>query len=136
MARVINLDELLPEDIVFTYKGRDYTISGDISIAATFDLVELFGRHAEAEEAGDLQAVREVNVELEEKLLELFQERDPDLTELPFGVMAYRHVLAHVLTGLGLQIVGGDGEPAKPKVEKRAVPRSRRTTASRAKGRR
>ena len=112
MARVINLDEIVPEDIEFSFRGENYAIPGDIDVDTTFDLVGIFGRFAEAEAAGDTEAMRAVNKELEGKLLRLFQLKDPGLESLPFGVIGYRHVLQAVLEAVGLQIVEGDPTPA------------------------
>jgi len=126
----IELDPLVPEKIVFGYRGRDYTIDGDISVDATFDLIDLFTRLAQVD-GGDVEAARQVNKEAEATLVALFQAEDDTIEELPFGAVGYRHVLGHVLEALGLQIV--DEEPvAPPKPRpKMTPPRSRRSSGSR-----
>ena len=124
----IELDEVIPEDITFAYKGKEYVIPGDIDVDTTFDLIALLGRHGEAEEKGDTPEVRAVNKEVEQKLLYLFRQRDPELEALPFGVIGYRFVLAQVLTSLGLLIVEEPATPPKPRRAKRSP--SRRSSGS------
>jgi hypothetical protein len=119
MPQIVELDELVPDDVVFRYKGTDYPIPGDIDVETTFRLLKLFQRAAEAEGSTDLDAREQVNIEVRDALLGLFQQRDPDLAELPFGVIAFRHVLSEVLQAMGLVFVAGDGEgegpPTKPR---------------------
>lgn len=126
----INLDELVPEEITFSFRGTDYVIDGDIDIEITFALIDLFHRATEAETDPNitLAVQRDVNLAMRDKLLELFQARDPSIESLPFGTVAFRHVLAEVLQALGLTIVE---DPQPPKPEKKTVPRSRRSTTSR-----
>ena len=126
MPRIV-LDELVPEEITFVYKEREYTIAGDIDVDTTFDLIDLLGRHGDAEKQNDRGAARAVNKEIEGKLLALFQERQPDLEELPFGVIGYRIVLSQVLEALGLQVIDDENPPTPS--PKRAS-RSRRSTGS------
>jgi len=128
MPRIV-LDELVPEEITFVYKDREYVIDGDIDVDTTFDLIDLLGRFYEAEDGGDQKASRALNKEVERKLLALFQQREPSLEELPFGVIGYRHVLGHVLESLGLQIVTEPEDPPTPRPK--SPSRSRRSTGSR-----
>jgi len=125
----IDLDVLVPEEITFVYQDREYAISGDIDVDTTFDLIDLLGRHGEAEASDDRAAARAINKEMEETLLGLFQERQPDLDRLPFGVIGYRIVLSQVLQALGLQVLGLDDENPRTPRPKRAS-RSRRSTGS------
>ena len=118
----IELDEIIPEDITFAYRGKEYVIPGDLDIDTTFDLIALLGRHGAAEAADDTEEVRVVNKEVEQKLLFLFRQRMPDLEALPFGVIGYRVVLAQVLTALGLQIVEEPETPPKPRRAKKTSP--------------
>lgn len=124
----IEMDELVPEDITFVFRGKEYVIDGDLDVDLTFDLTDLFIRYGQAEADGDRVEIRKTNTEMRDKLLAAFQTRDPALTDLPFGVMAYRIVLGQVLTALGLQIVQED--PPRPRTPA-PRPRSRRSTGSR-----
>lgn len=127
----INLDDVVPEDIEFDYRGKTYTISGDLDVETTFKLIGLFGDLADAEVAGDRKKQLSVNGKLEQLLLDLFKEHDPSLEKLPFGVVAYRNVVTQLLGSLGLEVIGGDppADPSKPTAKKRA-PR-RRSSGSR-----
>ncbi len=124
----IDLDALVPEEITFVYQGREFSIAGDVDVDTTFDLIDLLGRHGEAENKNDRAAVRAVNKEMERKLLALFQQREPELQSLPFGVIGYRLVLSQVLMALGLQLIEEDESPPTPR-PKRAS-RSRRLPGS------
>ena len=127
----IELDGIVPEDLTFVFRGDEFTIDGDIDVEKTFDLIDVYQRAVviDSDPNAEVADQRKVNIEMRDKLLALFQARDPELTTLPFGTIAYRHVLAEVLQSVGLQIVQVD--PPKPKPEKKTVPRSRRSTTSR-----
>ena len=127
----INLDVLVPEDIVFTFRDHRYAVPGDLDVDTSLKLVDLFVRAGEAEESGDVDRVATSNRELVAFLLELFRRRDPDLEELPFGVIAYRAIVGQLLVAVGLQIDDGTVEgPTRP-TRKQATVRSRRSTGSR-----
>jgi hypothetical protein len=122
MPQIVELDDLVPDDVVFRYRDKEHSIPGDIDVETTFRLLKLFKRAAEVEESDDLDAKEQVNIEVRDALLGLFQQRDPDLAELPFGVIAFRHVLSEVLQAIGLVFVPEDGEgppnegpPTKPR---------------------
>lgn len=129
MTRIVDLDALVPEDIEFQFRGEKYLIPGDIQMEDTFKLVRLY-EAAVAADAGAIDERERANLATKAALDELFRVRQPDIQELPFGVMAYRHILAEVLELLGFQIV--DETPPEPRPKpKMAVPRSRRSTGSR-----
>lgn len=133
MARIIDLDAVVPEDIEFTYRGETYAIPGDIDVEQTFRIIRMF-EEAQAAEANSapIDERERLNLVIRDELLELFRVRNPDLADLPFGTIAYQHVLVTVLGQLGLQVVGEPTppEPRPKKQETRAVPRSRRSSGS------
>jgi hypothetical protein len=135
VAQIIELDPLVPEDITFRFRGGEYSIPGDIDVETTFRLLKLFRRAADVEESEDLDAKEKVNLEVRDALLDLFRQRDPDLAELPFGVIAFRHVLSEVLQAIGLVYVTPDEEePGTP--TKRRPKRSPPSSGSRSSSKR
>jgi hypothetical protein len=128
LPQIVELDELVPDDIVFRFRGSEHSIPGDIDVETTFRLLKLFKRAAEVEESGDLDASEKVNVEVRDALLGLFQQRDPDLAQLPFGVIAFRHVLSQVLQAIGLVFVSPEDEDDPP--TKRGPKKSPRSSGS------
>lgn len=125
----IDLDELVPEDINFTFKGDTYTIPGDLTVDQTFDVVSVWTRAAEAELTGDQDKIRKTNQALTDQLLQLFRIKHPDLESLPFGVAAYRAIVAQVLIAVGLTIEDEQDPPKPSPAPARA--RSRRSSGSR-----
>jgi hypothetical protein len=132
VARVVDLDALVPDDIDFQYRGKSYPIPGDIDVETTFSLIKMFEEASNAERSGASVEEREaLNLTLRNKLTELFRIRQPELTDLPFGTIAYQHILAEVLQAIGLQIAVEEPKtPPKPRARKQTVPRSRRSTGS------
>jgi hypothetical protein len=132
MARIIDLDAVVPEDIEFNYRGDTFAIPGDIDVEQTFRIIRMFEEAQTAEEEGASLDVRErLNLIVRDELLALFQVRDPELIELPFGTIAYQHVLVTVLTQLGLQVMSPEAvNPPTPKTPTRAIPKSRRSSGS------
>lgn len=130
MTRLVDLDALVPEDVDFKYRGESYVMPGDISVAQTFKLVRLYERAVAVDADPDIDVREKAELDMEQALLELFRERDPDLAALPFGTLAYRHVLAEVLSALGLQIVPVDPPTPPPNratrraAQKKSSPRS------------
>lgn len=112
----IDLDILVPEDITFKFRGKKYAISGDISSDATFKLIEFIQRFAALQSAPkqDMAKIKKLNDEIQTDLLALFQERDPSVKSLPFGQLAYAHVLREVLKAVGLEIEMQDPTPPEP----------------------
>src|SRR5438105_2962391 len=48
-ARIVQLDDLVPDELVFNYRGTDYRLPGDIDTETTFRLQELLVEMGEAE---------------------------------------------------------------------------------------
>lgn len=126
MAEIVRLDELVPESIVFNFRGNDYEMPGDIDVDTTFVLQQLIVQMAQAEEAVDAagamraqatkpaaidranRAINKANAanaqitkKTEAEILKLFQVNHPDMEKLPFGATGFQAVLAHVLIKLG-----------------------------------
>lgn len=110
MSDIIDLDVLAPKDLVFRYRDREYHVPGDIPVDTVFLLA---GKGAELAESDDIRAQHQAASELTAILLRLFQERQPDLEELPFGFATLTHVVKGLL-GLisGADTAGDDDAPA------------------------
>ena len=112
MAEIIDLDELVPDDIVFKYRGQQYTMAGDIDTETVFRLFRMYAEFAEENE--DADAAERTTIKVKEFLLQLFQQRMPDLEALPFGVKSMPLVMQQVLSGLGVDATADPPPPPPP----------------------
>ena len=138
MAEIIDLDALVPPDIIFKYQGRDFTLPGDISTEAVFGLFRMYQelQTAQTEESEDQaeELTRIVNRILD-MLLGLFKVRDPKLEgPLPFGVKALPIVMQNVLERLGVEVAATDPLPPPARIGR--TPKSRTPSKIPAKSRR
>jgi hypothetical protein len=137
MAQITNLNELVPEDLVFVYGNPpvEYEIPGDLSGEIVFKLFRMFGdlsvlmRDAETlDEDAKVKDVRarvtRLSAQVDKTLLELFQIRTPDMTELPFGSRSMPIIIRDILRHLGLGVADTDADPPKPPAPNRKTRRS------------
>jgi hypothetical protein len=109
MARMIDLNELVGEDIGFQYGKpvREYFIPGDIDVETVLRLFEMFTNVGKidgddpAELAG---AVKQRFDEITRELLTVLQIRQPTLKKYPFGIRGTGHVLRIILGELGVNV--------------------------------
>ena len=107
MAQIVNLNELVPEDIVIRYgtPPKDYRLPGDISVDSVFRLFAMFqaltATPVEGEGAALLADLKNRFGDIEAELLALFQIRDPKMTTLPFGIASLNQVLRIILASWG-----------------------------------
>lgn len=133
MAEVINLDELVPEDIEFRYRGETYTLPGDLSVEDVFRMFELFQTFASTQGKGKPEDAMKAVETLLAELLRLFQVRDPDLEgPLPFGVKALPIIMQKLLGQLGINVSADDPPPSPPKATTRTTTRSSKARKARA----
>lgn len=146
MAQIVNLDELVGGDLVFKYNDQDYKIPGDVSTAKVFEMFQAFSELQGMTLTEDEEGIARAQELINSTLLSLFQVRQPDMEELPFGVRTLPIVIQEIMKLFGVDIVDdGDGSDALPpaptsrrsrttkssQTPKRAVPKSRRSSGSR-----
>jgi hypothetical protein len=136
VARIVNLDEILGEDIVFVCREKEYVFPIDVSTGLVWKLADLYEkltgietRIAEKQKAvepvdEEQAAYRTLVAETEQALLEGLRDRDPSLESLPFGARGFQLVLATVLVQLGF-LTEETKNPPKGS-ETMAIPRSRK----------
>lgn len=108
----LDLDELLPEDLTITFRNEKYVIPGDLSVESAFRLVAYRNQLGRSD---SVAAQRKTLGEIEQFMLELFQQRQPAMTKLPFGVFGLTKVITTYLEHIGLEVTGGEsGDPADP----------------------
>jgi hypothetical protein len=116
MPEIIDLDELVPDDITFKYKGNEWTIPGDLKTGQTLELYSLLTKLARTEATGGAGELQRIIGRCETALLPIFQVHHPDLAELPFGAAGLAHVMRTVLSLIGLlQEVTPEPPPAPAK---------------------
>jgi hypothetical protein len=142
MARIIELDALVPDDVVFQLNGKKYAVPGDPDVEMILRLIKLSARVGDADntvaKAGTPAAMAKAQktqedaaTELRDELLGLFQVRQPDMERLPFGMIALQHVLAELFREVGL--VSDEEVPTKATRKNSAGSRkSKRSSGSRA----
>lgn len=112
MANIVNLDELVPEDIVFEFREKQYVVPGDLDTETVFKVFQhlrsLYDSRPEDGSPMTEEAVKQAAASLEDLLISIFQIRDPSLRgPLPFGARAMGIVTEKILAALG---IGGDDE--------------------------
>lgn len=121
MAKIVKLDELLPEDIVFELPGgSQYTFPGDPPLALVLKIASLFER---AEGSDDESVGIETLAELDAEILGLLRMRNPELEQSPFGVQGVTHVVARLLDAYNFAAQDGveaDPPKAPPRRSKRS----------------
>lgn len=119
MARIVDINALVPEDIVIRYgtPPKDYRLPGDLSVETVFRLFEMFQAltTVTGSDAGEVVGeLRQRFGDIEHELLLLFQQRDPKLEKLPFGIGALGQVLRVILGQLGLTVTDENPTPPTP----------------------
>lgn len=127
MTQIVDLDELVPEDITFSYRKQDYTIPGDLKTGDTLNLYALLIRLANAEAKGSASELKRIISQCETALLPIFQIHHPEMETLPFGAAGLGVVLRKVLELIGLLEVGPAADPPLPAPPNRKQRRSTRT---------
>lgn len=140
-SNIVNLNEIVPglETVVFKYNDRTFEVPGDLPSKTVFEFLALFddllGFQKDAADAVASQdpekvlevrqKLQEITTTIEQALLKVFQIRQPELKEWPFGSRSTVPILGAVLAGLGIggSAVAEDPTPPAPKPG-----RSRRTT--------
>lgn len=119
---IVDLDELVPDDIAFKYRGKEWTIPGDLRTDQTLELYALLHRLAGAEAKGTAAELKRIIGQTEKALLPIFQVHHPELTELPFGAAGLGHVLRTVLSLIGLlqDVTPDPPAPALNRAQRRA----------------
>jgi hypothetical protein len=140
MAEIVQLDDLVPQDITFVYRGDEYHVPGDLDTETVFKIFQhlkgLTGLRGDDGKAADDEAIRRASDNLRKILLDVFRIRQPDLETLPFGTRSQAIITERLLSLIGLPGVGEAEEPvptgrAKPSPT-RSSPGSRKPRSTRA----
>lgn len=130
MAKIIDLNELVAEDIVLRY-GRpvkEYRIPGDVSVDTVFTLFDAFTQLTAIEGDDPQQLADEVKRRFErirDLVFGLLKERQPGLKEYPFGIRGTGAVLQVILSELGVNATAEDPTPPSPTPKRRTSAKSR-----------
>lgn len=114
MAEIVQLDDLVPEDIVFVYREEEYVVPGDLDTETTlrvFKYLRNLVTLRDSREQGDIPAEADVvkaASALQELLLSIFQIRNPSLTSIPFGAKSLPIVTERILGLLGISTAAED----------------------------
>lgn len=132
MPQIIDLNELVPEDIVIRYGTPpvDYKLPGDMDVESVFRLFEMY-RALAVTEGDDNEVFDQLKTrfgDIRAELLKLFQVRDPKLAELPFGIRGIGALLRVILGQLGVTVSEETPTPPSPA---RKPPRTRKPATRR-----
>lgn len=111
MATIVDLDTLVGGDLTFKYADTDLRIPGDISTKTVFQIFQAFRELSDVQETGDPDQIQSANTLINEQLLILFQIRQPDMKELPFGIKTLPIVIQEILKLLGVNVLEDDANP-------------------------
>lgn len=134
MARIVNLNELVGEDIEFHYGTPviKYLIPGDIDVETVFDLFEKFQSVSKIDGDDPEKLTEQVRARFDgitSKLMEVLQVRQPALERYPFGIRGTGVVLREILSALGVQVT--ENPPAPAPITRRRSATKKRATARR-----
>lgn len=131
MARIIDLDEIIPENLTLRYRAVDYDVPGDPPLEYVLALWEA-SRRAQEELTLDEQV--ETMQGVHDHLLRVFQVCNPSLLHLPFGAAGLVAV-SNVLFGM-YGLLSTDAEEETPALDEdpSKAPASRRTKSQRSSG--
>lgn len=143
MADIVDLDALVGGDLVFKYGGEELKIPGDINTQRVFEIFNAFQELHGVTEEGDPAEIERANALIREQLLKLFQIRQPEMEELPFGIKTTPIVIQEILKLLGVNVRDED-EDSPPEEGGKIIPlprpgpksrsaRTRKTTSARKK---
>lgn len=79
--RIIDLDKIAPPDVVIVADGQEYRLPGDPPLAVWLPLVDAAETYNDSEGAETQEALKD----FADRMLTLFQVRDPGLQVLPLG---------------------------------------------------
>jgi hypothetical protein len=114
VPRIIDLDTVIPEDIIVRLNGEDYPLPGDIPVPDFLAISRATER---------LEEDPEVAEELYEHILGLFRVRRPDLESVPMG--------ARQLMTLVFSLYDADPEPDGDPPRAEEAPAGKTTTTTR-----
>lgn len=134
-SNVVNLDEIVGTDIEFIFRGETYVFPGDPSTESVFGFIDLYSDLLDAQQAaaeaaakdgtnaqalaGKRDEIKKLLDKARDGLLEMFRERDPDLSELPFGHRSTMVVLQKALRQLGVTVPDAPEDPPTPAATKK-----------------
>lgn len=132
-AEIVNLDDIVGGDLTFMYGGKELKIPGDISTKKVFEIFNAFRELSDVQEDGDPEKIQAANDLINAQLLKLFQIREPEMDELPFGIKTMPIVIQEILKLLGVNVRdeeegGGNVVPltrSTPKRKKASTTRKR-----------
>jgi hypothetical protein len=133
---VVNIDALLPPDIVFVVAGQDYRLRGNIEAAHAFKIMRLQEQQDAARESSDLTEFMLSAQTLHDYLLDLFREKQPKIEELPWDMSQMNRIASVILaramgaTPEALSEMGDDEDPPKARAAGQRKPRSTPPTGS------
>jgi hypothetical protein len=125
MARIVKMEQLLPEDISFEMPdGRVYVAPGDPPLQLILKIASLF-EQAQNEDGTAEEIGIDLLRQLDEEVVGLLQMRDPTITASPFGVIGVQHFVSQLLAAYNFGVEGADGPPTKTRTAKKTSASSR-----------
>lgn len=128
MARIIDLDDVIPDDITVKTGGVDYKLPADIPVPDYLAIVRAAQTWDDASGEDQLSATDD----LYQRVLELFQYRQPSLDKLPVGLAQLVRLVVSLYGVDSDEDEAADPTPAAPSTPKRrngTKPRATRATS-------
>jgi hypothetical protein len=126
MTKSLDLDGLVPEDIEIHYREQTYLIPGDMDTDTMWRLLDVFQGLEKKTGVGSLELQKKALKRGEAEVLALVQMRQPEVEQLPFGLVGLQHVLSAVLEAIGVAVEQRSEDPNPPPKPKMAIPKAKK----------
>jgi len=132
MARIVNMQALLPPDIEFVMGDETYLAPGDPPLPLLLRIFDVWEKAQSLKPDDDAMGLEQLR-ELDTLMVELLQIRDPKVTANPFGMSGVMLAVGELFTAYGYAAEGGDGDlpPTTGTTANRSTRRASRTPKKR-----
>jgi hypothetical protein len=127
-AGILDLDALLPKDLVIKYQGEEWRIAGDLSVERSLRLMKALDELLAEQKDKTLLETGPALKQCQALILDALKERHPDLEECPFGINSMAMVFHQILLKLGIitsppPAADGEGDPTSPAKQPASTPK-------------
>lgn len=95
----LDLDVLAPDSRTFVFRGKTYSVPGDISVPTLVEAMKLRGRMLALDADGDEEAKSETVEALYVLVMDIVKDANEDVSELRLSITQLMYLLGLILSG-------------------------------------